>query len=120
MGEIGKGAGSGSIYVGGRIVGEVRGGIFVKRVKASRHFLRVPPAIAFDIESLEQAQAAGAEKVKIIDTESGKIYKAFISTIWEKGFEFDRGFGKQIALLISDWSQGGEPMGKQMGLWDVS
>lgn len=105
------------IRVGQRVVGKVINGVFLKKVKASRHFLKHPEAIAFDIESLKQAQQAGAQTVSIIDTESGNVYKAFLSTIWDNGFDLDRGYGKQIALPLAEWSLGEEPMGKQMSLW---
>lgn len=105
------------IRVGSRVVGKVQHGIFLKKVKASRHFLRHPEAIAFDVGSLRQAQQAGARTVKVIDAESGKVYKAFLSTIWAKGFELDRGYGKQIALPLSEWSLGNEPFGEQVKLW---
>ena len=92
-----------TITVHGRIVGVVRGGVFHKVVKASIHFLRVPPAISFDISSLKEAEKAGAYLVKIVDKESAKVYQASLSTVWEKGFMFDRGYGQQIALPLSFW-----------------
>jgi hypothetical protein len=98
------------IYSGdGRIVGEVRGGVFTKRVKASIHFLRQPPSIAFDVTSLQSAVEVGAELVEVLDTESGRIYRASISNVWANGRRFDRGFGQQIFLVLSRWSVGGRP-----------
>ena len=105
------------IRVGTRIVGVVIGREFVKYARASAHFLYRPPAIALDIESLNDAQSAGADIVKIIDKESGKVYRALISTIHAKGFPVDRGYGKQIALLLSYWSREDEQLGEQMKLW---
>jgi hypothetical protein len=106
------------IWVGNHIVGEVRGGEFIKKVKGTKHFLRKPPAIAFDISSLEEARACGATKVRVIDTESGKIYQAPISTIFAKGFSFNRGRGEQIGLRFVHWQQGNDPLAMQLRLWD--
>ena len=47
------------IFVGTRVVGAVKGDTFFKTIRKS-HFLRKPPAIAFDTNSLEQAKQAGA------------------------------------------------------------
>jgi len=106
------------IYVGRKIVGEVQDDVFLKRLIGSKHFLRVPPGIAFDIDSLKQAEKAGARKVKIIDKETGKIYRAAISTIWAKGFHKNYcGYGPQIGLEMHLWSKGNEPISEQLGLW---
>jgi hypothetical protein len=93
----------------GRVIGEVCGATFYKWVKASIHFLRQPPAIAFDIVSLHSAAESGAELVEVLDTESGRIYRASISNVWANGRRFDRGFGQQIFLVLSRWSVGGRP-----------
>ena len=106
-----------TIHVGGRIVGRVEGTVFVKKLKASRHFLHIPPAIAFDIKSLHQAEQAGARWVKVIDLESGKTYQAPISLIFSKGFPVNRGFGDQLGLGIEYFTRGDDPMGAQLSLW---
>ena len=105
------------IRVGGKIVGKVEDGIFQKKVKGSIHFLHIPPAIAFDISSLEQAELAGAILVKVVDKETGKKYRAYLSTIWNKGFKLSRGYGEQIALSLSMWCIGDEPLNEQLSLW---
>ncbi len=76
---------------------------FTKTVKASRHFLRVPPAIALDKKALDWAEREGASIVCVTDKESGSIYRACLATIREKGFRVSRGFGEQIALPLSRW-----------------
>jgi len=87
----------------GKVVGEVKNGIFSKKVKASKHFLRKPPAICFDVVSLEQAKKAGATHIEIEDTETGKVYRAPLKLIWRKGFLLNRGFGEQIGLALNYW-----------------
>jgi hypothetical protein len=105
------------IWVGAHSVGEVCGEEFIKKVRGSKHFLRKPPAIAFDISSLEEAKACGATTVRAIDDETGKVYQVPISTIFSKGFIFDRGHGSQIGLVFRYWQQGNDPLATQLGLW---
>lgn len=106
-----------NISVGTQVVGKVLNGVFTKRVCGSRHFLRKPPAIALDIDTLEQALRLGATKVEVYDMESGMFYRAKIDLIFEKGFRFNRGFGDQIALCLSRWEIEQTDQGKQMTLW---
>lgn len=91
------------IFAAGKRVGSVIGKSFIKRVNSSKHFLRQPPAIAFDLASLLQAEDAGAMLVEIFDKCTGKVYRTAISTIWTYGFEVNRGYGKQIALELPFW-----------------
>lgn len=101
------------IKVMGRLVGEVRGSVFYKRVRGRTHFLQTPPAIAFDKRSLFDAEQAGARHVEILDTETGIRYRAPIRLLRQRGFTLDRGFGEQIALPMKHWTvvpRGGEQM----------
>ena len=45
----------------------------------------------------------GATLVEIYDVESGRTYTAPLAAFWEKGFLLDRGFGRQLALPLSEW-----------------
>ncbi len=53
-----------AISADGRIVGEVRGTTFTKRIRGSLHLLRQPPAIALSVSVLAQAERAGRERLK--------------------------------------------------------
>ncbi len=97
------------VRVGRKIVGHVSRGVFYKAVSASIHFLRSPRAICLDVESLNDAEQAGAKLVEIIDRESGKSYRAPIARIREKGFKLNRGYGQQLALCVDEWSCDKEP-----------
>ena len=105
------------IWVGNRIVGDVEEEEFIKKVNGSVHFLHRPPAIAFDILSLEKAKDAGATSVRVIDVETDKSYRAPISTIFSKGFRFNRGYGEQVGLEFQHWQSGDGPLVKQLELW---
>ena len=92
------------IYVGSKVVGRVIGDTFQKNIRKN-HFLHTPPAIAFDLSSLDDAEAAGAFLVEVTDSDSRSIYKTSIPYIRSKGFYFNRGFGKQIALPMDEWNR---------------
>ena len=94
--------------IGRRVIGEVREDIFHKSVNGSKHFLRVPKAIANDIKVLNEAEKAGAKWVQILDKETDQTYKATIAHIRESGFPINRGWGKQIALPMNGWIQSGQ------------
>lgn len=93
------------VYVGAVVVGAVADGVFRKTVRGSRHMLRSPRAWALDLESLRDAEGAGAVTVRIDDTESGISYSAPCSRIHLLGFRLNRGHGQQVALLLRYWQQ---------------
>lgn len=95
---------SSRIWAGGKVVGEVVDGKFIKRLKGSRHMLRDPKGWGLDVESLADARDLGAEVVEIHDTETGTIHSASIGRILDKGFRFNRGYGPQICLPLKFWT----------------
>lgn len=103
----------------GRVVGEVRDQVLRKAVRASVHFLRVPPAIAWDVCALEQAEALGAVRTEVLDTETGTVYTAPLSAFWRDGLRLNRGHGEQIALPLVRWQvrQRGQPEAVQLCLF---
>ncbi len=95
---------SDTIRVKNKVVGCIEGDTFHKQVEGSRHFLRRPPAIAFDVSTLDDAEKKGAKHVCVTDKETWKEYHARMSTVRDKGFSMNRGYGNQIALLLTEWS----------------
>lgn len=93
-----------TIWAAGKAVGQVVDGVFVKHVQASKHFLQKPPGICLDAQSLADAQRAGARVVRIEDSETGRVYRADISTIRKWGKTLDRGHGAQLALSLGKWT----------------
>jgi len=65
--------------------------------------LRQPQAWAVDTADLEAAEACGATLLLIEDIESGRQYLASLAVIRRHGFEFDRGHGRQVALVLHRW-----------------
>ncbi|OQY87265.1 MAG: hypothetical protein B6D41_11825 [Chloroflexi bacterium UTCFX4] len=102
------------IRANSKIIGEVCGETFYKNVLGSKHFLRVPRAIAFDVSSLNDAENADARFVQVTDAETSRVYRASIATIRAKGFRVARGFGEQIALALEFWNRDAEPLVTQL------
>lgn len=105
------------IYIGKKAIGHVQGDTFYKAVRSSVHFLRRPRAIAFDVSTLHDAEAAGARRVEVTDSDTGRVYQLPLSTIWAKGFEFNRGFGDQWGVPLGEWLRPGEQAVEQPSLF---
>lgn len=97
------------IYVGKRVIGRVMGDTFYKSI-APNHYLTTPPAIAFDVSTLIDADEAGAIWVEVKDRGTKTKYRSRISHIWENGFRFNRGYGEQIGLPLDCWIKSGQPI----------
>lgn len=97
------------IYAPGRRhpVGQVVGDAFIKHIAFSKHTLRSPRAIAFDVSTLDDAERAGVVVAEIHDTESRNVWTAPIALIRSKGFPVRRGFGNQWTLTLEHWSRNG-------------
>jgi len=93
------------IYVCSIFVGFVRGNTFYKNIKGSKHLLTTPPALALSVDSLTQAERAGATEIEITDKESGCIYFSTISHFRRYSFDLQRGgYEKQRALVLERWT----------------
>ena len=106
------------IRVNGRVVGGYRQSdkIFQKTIHAN-HFLKKPVlSIALDVQSLRDVERMGATQVEITD-DTGAIYRAPIAHIWRRGFERDRGFGRQVALPLDHWANDIESLAEQLSLF---
>tara|TARA_R100000742_G_C4251716_1_gene69974 strand:- start:128 stop:463 length:336 start_codon:yes stop_codon:yes gene_type:complete len=100
--------GSKIVKVGKKVVGKVNGDTLEKTLDSSKHFLRTPPAIAFDELALSEAVKLGAVKIKVEDSLTGITYHSNIETVRSRGFAFNRGFGSQLGLELSEWSKNEE------------
>ena len=88
---------------GRAIVGRVEGDTFYKRARSTVHLLRRPRAWACDVDALDQARAAGAEWVEILDQDTGARYRAALADFYRRGLRVDRGHGAQLALPLAAW-----------------
>jgi len=92
----------------GKHIGDVIGNEWRKDIR-NDGMLTTPPAIANDVQALHDAIRAGAEYFVARNTQTGIIYKAKIEKFFEKGFKVNRGFGAQLALVLSDYLQSRDP-----------
>lgn len=72
------------IFIGAKRIGQVTGNTFYKPIQKNG-YLKKPPAIAFDVSSLDDAESAGADRVDVRDKETGKHYRAKIALIRSAG-----------------------------------
>jgi|TARA_B100001245_G_C22752749_1_gene364449 hypothetical protein len=91
------------VHVRGKQVGWVENDIFYKRIHGSKHFLRKPPAIAFDRISIMSAIEYGALKVRVLDVETDVVYSTTMRDLEDNGFNINRGHGEQIAMGMKRW-----------------
>ena len=108
--QSGRGRTSTPIYLPGnsKPIGYVSGAFFYKTIVGSKHMLRSPRAIAFDLSTLDAAERAGASHVAVTDSETGKTYRAPIADIRRYGFPVARGHGRQVGLTLDRYSVDGE------------
>lgn len=104
----------------GKVVGTVSGEFLRKSVSASRHFLRTPPAIAWDLTALDDARQRGVTRCEVRDRESGRVYTTSLDAFYAKGVPIDRGFGRQLALPLAYWrvSEPGGSLVRQLSMFE--
>ncbi len=96
------------IYAQGKLVVSVTSdGVFHKTIKENQYLKYPIKSIAFDVQSLKDAEQAGASWGHARDTDTGVAYKSSIAHIWWAGFRFNRGYGDQIALALTAWVRQG-------------
>ena len=88
---------------GRAVVGRVEGDTFYKSARSTVHMLRRPRAWAADIDTLDQARAAGATWVELYDRDTGTRYRAALADFYRRGLRIDRGHGAQLALPLTAW-----------------
>ena len=87
----------------GKVGGVVFGDTLRKTIQGSKHLLRIPPAIAFEVEVVEAAQRKGVRRLEVVDTEGAVTYDAPLSDFLAYSFKLNRKFGEQRALPLERW-----------------
>ena len=100
----------------GQAIGRVEGGTFYKSARSTIHQLRQPRAWAADLDALDQAQAAGATRVEILDRDTGRTFSADQADFYRRGVRVDRGHGPQLALPLIYWQVTGGRVVTRPGL----
>ena len=79
----------------------------VKRVRESKHLLRVADAWGVDLGLVERARAEGIGCIRLDETERGISYSTSPDYLLQHGFRKDFGHGMQVFLPRSLWSRSG-------------
>jgi hypothetical protein len=87
----------------GRTIGWIENNRFIKPVAGSKHRLNQPPAWAIDADLFEQQVKANANEIIIWDVETDTLYISSVCHFDRKKVLFNRGFGAQYFLKLTDW-----------------
>ena len=94
---------------GERTVGYIIDGPYgpelVKRVRESKHRLRVADAWGVDLQLVERARDEGVCRIRLDEEERGISYLSTPRFLLEHGFQQDFGHGRQVFLPRSQWAQ---------------
>jgi hypothetical protein len=91
------------LRVNGRVLGEISNGALRKRIYGSRHFMRSPAGIGWDVWALEQAETAGCKITIVTDLETGRVYVAEVADFRTYGVQRNHGYGDQLILPFRYW-----------------
>ncbi len=83
--------------------GYINNGVFIKPVK-EKHILRKPEAIALQANLLELLVSKGVHSVIARLVDRDKRLRASVDDFLKLGFKLNRGFGLQVALPLSKWT----------------
>jgi len=82
---------------------EKEGVIYLIKSCRSRHFLRQPPAIAYDDSIILLAESYNVKFLIVTNSESKAKYRISLADFKEKSFKINRGFGPQLACTLENW-----------------
>jgi len=72
-------------------------------------------AWAVELGDLEAAEQMGVRTLELREQEKGRTYRVSLDVLRSKGFEFDRGCGRQIGLALGCFAVDGSPHGRRPG-----
>jgi hypothetical protein len=85
--------------------------LLYKTVDGQRHFVKIPPGIAFADDVLLQASALNVTHIEVTDGTSPHrdTYRCTIDTFRQHAEVVNRGHGRQLVLRFSYWRKNGAP-----------
>ncbi|RIK36217.1 MAG: hypothetical protein DCC55_27965 [Chloroflexi bacterium] len=85
--------------------------LLFKTVDGRKHFVKIPPGIAFDDDVLRQAGELGATDIEVTDGTSPHrdTYRTGLSTFLRHAEVVNRGHGRQLVLRFTYWRKNGAP-----------
>lgn len=90
------------------VAGYIRGPKFSKRV-TNQQILQKPPAICIQESLLGVLQQKGVSTVEVELIDSGRTLTAPLARIAQRGKSFDRGYGRQVMLMMEQWDDANDP-----------
>jgi len=83
-------------------IGSLKENVFRKRVKKSKHLMRMNDSWGIQLDALTKLKSDGCTEIRILETEDNKVYTTTLENIWKNGkvMSFD---GQQAFLPRSQW-----------------
>lgn len=88
------------VYAAGHLVGVVQGDTFSKRVHSTRHFLRKPPGISLNVDSIYAAVQAHAVHLLLHDEDTQTQFQTTLTHLLQTGENLNRRHGAQVFLPL--------------------
>ena len=88
------------VYAAGHLVGVVHGDTFSKRVHSTRHFLRKPPGISLNVDSIYAAAQAEAVHLLLHDEDTQTQFQTTLNHLLQTGENLNRKHGAQLFLPL--------------------
>ena len=82
----------------GKVVGELAGDIYRKKVEGSKHLLKMMDAWGIDKSIVVELVSLGAQEIRILDTETDIVYSIPVTTFVDKSVVRDFGDTEQMFL----------------------
>jgi len=86
-----------------RRIGTLKEGVFRKRVKKSKHLMRMNDSWGIQLNALNQLNDQKCTEIRILETEENKVYSVPFEKMWKESqtMMFD---GEQAFLPRSEWT----------------
>lgn len=83
-------------------IGSLTDGVFRKRVKKSKHLMRLNDSWGIQLDALNKLKESGCTEIRILEEEENKVYSVPFEKMWKEGMVmcFD---GQQSFLPRSQW-----------------
>ena len=89
--------------VDGKVIGNLEGGVFSKRVRGRIHMLRSPRAWAIDARAYDTEIRQYTHTIEVYDMDTQLTYRCSTALFDSKRGMLDRKFGKQYFLPMHHW-----------------
>ena len=85
-------------------IGSLVDGVYRKRVKKSKHLMRMNDAWGIQYEVLQELKQKGCTEIRVLDTEDNIVYITTMDTYFSKSQVMNWGDGQQAFLPRGEWN----------------